>query len=190
MTSTERAANEDDWVTYVCTHCEAVFDASHDFIAKEGRCGRCPDGTQVKLRDLQALARAAAKSDGRNLRALASVEADLDFLPRRWMMCAVTPHDAERMAVVALEIRAVLLGKDIVDWRGWLAARYPEVPGAVRCVAVAVRMRLEAEGLWTPPEGDDIPGYRRDPYHTAFGEELAAMVADFRARIDAAPETA
>lgn len=57
----ERAANEDDWVTYVCTHCERYFDASHDSVSHGRPCGHCKVGTTIKLRELQALARRAQR---------------------------------------------------------------------------------------------------------------------------------
>lgn len=58
---------------------------------------------------------------------------------RRPRMHAASLDEAERVVVHCLHVRAQLLGLDHPDWRHWLAAQYPTVPGEVRTVATAVK---------------------------------------------------
>jgi hypothetical protein len=117
-----------------------------------------------------------SEAERRLERVIKSIEGVLDFMPKRWPMWCRMATDAETLSIELLGLLAIGRGKDPVDWRRWCYENYPDVAGPIRCVATAIRIRMENDGT-----------YSEDAYRVAFAEELCRMVADFRARIESAP---
>lgn len=74
--------------------------------------------------------------------ALGCIDEALASMSRAWPMWAGSEtveaaRPVEHFATTLLELEFVLTGRPFVDWRKWRHARYPHIPGPVRCVAEA-----------------------------------------------------
>lgn len=83
--------------------------------------------------------------------------------------------DVENFIMQMLGIRAIALGSafERVDTRGWLAKRYPEIPGPIRCVNEATKRKYPH---------DDVARSRM------FTEDMGAMVLDLKAAMPSLEE--
>ena len=95
------------------------------------------------------------------------VESLLDGLSTRPRMFAPEMTSCEQLAVRALDIRALALGKQGFDWRRWCLENYPELPGPTRTAAQAM--------------GNQHDGTARE---AEFTKEIARMIASERDRQD------